>query len=411
MKPAFPCWPIFEDDVIEAAVRVLRSGKTNYLWGEEGPGFEREFAKYIGVKHSVAVANGTIALECCLRAVGIKANDEVIVTPRSFIASVSPVVLLGAKPVFADVDLNTQNISASSIARVLTPRTRAILLVHFAGLPCDMGPILTLARKHKLRVIEDCAQALGAKIGNRRVGSFGDVAAFSFCQDKILSTGEGGMVTTNDPKIWKRAWAYKDHGKSWDSVFVKKHPPGYQWYHSSFGTNGRLTEVQSAMARVQLPKVDGWLKMRERNSRHLQSGLASYDSVRTLSHPTHLSSANYKFHCFVVPAALKRAWTRTRIVEEIRKKAIPCLVGSCPEIYLEKAFPKKLRPKKRLTNARELGETSMLFPIYPTLTEQHMEEILAAARIVLDRATRPIVRSRQSCQPKPVASTLTGCEF
>ena len=255
-KHLFSPWPYFSQDEIDAVTRVLNSGRVNYWTGDEGRQFEAEFAAFVGCKHAVAVANGTVALELALEALGIGPGDEVVVTSRTFIASASCAVMRGATPVMADVDWDSQNITAETIRAVLSPRTRAIIAVHLAGWPCDMDPILEIAREHGLKVIEDCAQALGAVYKGRPVGSMGDVNAFSFCQDKILTTGgEGGMLTTNHTDLWSRAWAFKDHGKSYEAVYRRQHPPGYRWLHESFGTNWRLTEMQSAMGRVLLQET------------------------------------------------------------------------------------------------------------------------------------------------------------
>ena len=207
-------WPRFDEEEIYAAEQVLRSGKVNYWTGEEGKIFEKEFAEYVGVKHGIAVANGTVALELALEALGIAEGDEVIVPSRTFIASASAVVMRGAVPKIADIDPVSQNISVKSIRDQISPRTKAIIVVHLGGWPCEMDEILAIARNHNLFVIEDCAQAHGASYKGKRVGSFGDIAAFSFCQDKIMTTaGEGGMVVTNNPTLWKRAWSFKDHGE------------------------------------------------------------------------------------------------------------------------------------------------------------------------------------------------------
>jgi dTDP-4-amino-4,6-dideoxygalactose transaminase len=274
-------WPRFDEDEIAAAERVLRSGRTNYWTGTECKGFEEEFAAYHGVEHAVALANGTLALELALRILGVGPGDEVIVTPRSFFASASCVMQVGARPVFADVDRDSQNISAKSIKEKITAKTRAILPVHLAGWPCDMPAIMDLATEHGLVVVEDCAQAHGARINGKPVGSFGDAAAFSFCQDKIMSTaGEGGMLLTKESGAWQKAWEFRDHGKSLSRVFADDHPIGFRWLHESFGSNWRLTEIQGAIGRIQLKKLDGWVESRRLNAAHLRDGLSSIPLLR-----------------------------------------------------------------------------------------------------------------------------------
>ena len=382
-------WPFFAEDEIEAAVRVLHSGKVNYWTGEEGQLFEKEFAAFVGCSHAVAVANGTVALECALEALGIGPEDEVVTTSRTFIASASCAVSLGARPVVADVDPNSQNLTPESIRAVLTAKTKAIVAVHLAGWPCDMDPILDLAKEFELKVVEDCAQAHGATYKGRRVGSIGDAAAFSFCQDKIMTTaGEGGMVTTNSAGLWNRMWSMKDHGKSYDAVYRRVHANGFRWLHESFGTNWRLTEVQSAVGRVALRKLPEWLRIRRRYAAILNDAFAALPGLRITRPPGEVEHAYYKYYVFVQPEALGPGWTRDRIIEAIRAEGIPCFSGSCSEIYLEQAFPLEWRPAHRLPVARQLGETSLMFLVHPTLTEANIRATCAAVQKVMAAATR-----------------------
>ena len=385
-----PPWPYFAQDEIDAASEVLRSGKVNYWTGEEGRLFEIEFANYIGCRHAVALSNGTAALELALHALGIGPGDEVITTSRTFIASASCAAIRGAIPVFADIDADSQNITAESIARVATPKTRAIIAVHLAGWPCDMDPIMEYAEARAIKVIEDCAQAHGATYKGRKVGSIGHAAAFSFCQDKIVTTGgEGGMLTTNDEEVWKKSWAYKDHGKSHDAVYNTQHPPGFRWLHESFGTNMRMTEMQSAIGRLQLAKLPAWLAQRSKNAAMLTAAFASMPGLRTTIPPAHIGHAYYKYYVFVDPAQLKDGWNRDRIMNAIGAEGIPCFSGSCSEIYLEKAFNGIASvPQKRLEAASMLGETSLMFLVHPTLGERDMQDTIAVVARVMDAATR-----------------------
>jgi dTDP-4-amino-4,6-dideoxygalactose transaminase len=386
----FAPWPFFAEDEIEAAVAVLRSGKVNYWTGEEGRRFEKEYAEFAACSYAVAVANGTVALELALRALGIGPGDEVITTSRTFIASASCVVAVGARPVFADVDRDSQNVTANTIRAAITSATRAIIPVHLAGWPCEMDEILELAREFDLKVVEDCAQAHGATFRGRPVGSWGDAAAFSFCQDKNLTTaGEGGMVTTNSEELWERMWSYKDHGKSYDTVHRTSHPPGFRWLHESFGTNWRMSEVQSAVGRVALRKLPGWIATRRHHAALLTRRLAQLPGLRIPQPPSHTMHAFYKYYAFVQPECLAEGWSRGRIAEAIAACGVPCSTGSCSEIYLEKAFPLELRPARRLPVARELGETSLMFLVHPTLSETHMERTCEAVEQVMLEATRP----------------------
>ncbi len=381
-------WPFFAPDEITAVTDVLTSGKVNYWTGTIGRDFERAYAAYVGVPHAIAVANGTVALDLAWVALGIGAGDEVIVTSRTFLASVSSVVLAGAVPVFADIDPDSQNITAETVRAVLTPRTRAILCVHLAGWPCDMDPILALAREHDLHVVEDCAQAHGARYKGRPVGSMGDIAAFSFCQDKIISTGgEGGLVTTRNPDWWRVMWSYKDHGKSYDTVYHRQHPPGFRWLHESFGTNWRLTEMQSAIGLRQLAKLDDWIVRRRANTEALYRVLRRSALLRIPVQGDDVYHACYKAYVFVRPERLQPGWDRDRILREMEAEGIVCLSGSCSEVYLEKAFDGTgFRPSGPLPVARMLGETSLMFLVHPTLTPADCQATAERALEVLRRA-------------------------
>jgi dTDP-4-amino-4,6-dideoxygalactose transaminase len=382
-------WPYFAEDEIEAATQVLRSGNVNYWTGQEGQQFEAEFAAFTGCKHAVALSNGTVALECALKALGIDSGDEVVTTSRTFIASASCAVMLGARPVITDVDRESQNITAESIRNVLTPRTKAIVAVHLAGWPCEMDDIVSLAHERDIKVVEDCAQAHGATYKGQPVGSLGDVAAFSFCQEKIMTTaGEGGMVTTNSKELWNAMWSLKDHGKSYDAVYHREHPVGFRWLHESFGTNWRLSEVQSAVGRIQLKKLPQWLSVRRKYAQILTDEFAAMPGLRVTVPPKHIEHAYYKYYAFVRPEALRPEWTRDRIIEAIKAEGIPCFSGSCSEIYLEKAFPSEWHPQERLAVARELGETSLMFLVHPTLTEEHILATCEAVKKVMGAATR-----------------------
>ncbi|MCH4562723.1 DegT/DnrJ/EryC1/StrS aminotransferase family protein [Halomonas sp. EGI 63088] len=381
-------WPRFEEDELAAVSRVLRSGWVNYWSGEEGISFEREFAAFHDVPHAVVLSNGTLALELALLALGVGPGDEVVVTPRSFMASVSCVVARGARPVFADVDPDSGNLTAESVRAVLTPRTRAIIAVHLAGWPCDLDALRALADEGGLWLIEDCAQAHGATWRGRLVGSVGDAAAFSFCTDKIISTGgEGGMLLLRDEKAWQRAWSYKDHGKSWEAVHAE-HPPGFRWLHESFGTNWRLTEMQSAIGRVQLRKLPGWLARRRENAAVLAERLAGLPGLRVPLPPPEAGHAFYKFHAFLDPRALAPGWDRDAIIAAIEARGVTCLHGGCGEIYLERAFDgTDYRPAERLPVARRLGETSLMFLVDHTLSIDTMHRLADAVGATLHEAT------------------------
>jgi dTDP-4-amino-4,6-dideoxygalactose transaminase len=385
----WPSWPSYDDEQIAAVTEVLRSGKVNYWTGDICRQFETEYAAAIGVPHAIAVANGTNALELALEAFDIGSGDEVIVPCRTFLATASCVVTRGAKPMFADVDPLSQNVTADTIAPLITARTKAIIVVHLAGWPCDMDPILALAQPRGIRVIEDCAQAHGAMDKGRHVGSIGDSGCFSFCQDKIITTGgEGGLVTFHDEAIWKKAWGYKDHGKGWDTVHHGEHPGIFRWLHDSIGTNWRLTEMQAALGRIQLARLPEWIQTRRRNAEILTQSLLPTGTVTIPAPGPDQFHSYYKFYAFVRPEALTAGWTRDRIVRELQAAGVPCGVGSCSEIYLERAFQVAgLAPNQPCLSSRNLGERSLMFLVHPTLTAPQMLEIGSRIRAVLEQAS------------------------
>ncbi len=407
LNTSFSPWPSFTEEESTAIQNVLLSNKVNYWTGEECRLFESEFAAWCNTKYAIALANGTLALELALKALGIGPGDEVVVTPRTFIASVSSVVAVGATPVFADVDLNSGNINAESIAHVLTSKTKAIICVHLAGWPCDMDPIMDLARANNLKVIEDCAQAHGARYKGRSVGSIGDIGAWSFCQDKIMTTaGEGGMVTCNDEALWNAMWSYKDHGKSYEAVYQQSHPPGFRWVHLQFGSNYRMIEIQGAIGRIQLRKMADWTKVRDAHAHALSTVAKEFAGENGILRAPHFACstcpqkntascsmgcvhAQYKAYFYVQSENLAVGWTRDRIIEEINRRGVPCYQGSCSEVYLEKAFDGTgLRPTERLPNAKLLGETSIMFLVHPTLTSSEIEKTQRVMREVFTSASR-----------------------
>ena len=403
LNTPFTPWPSFTPEEGDAVHGVLLSNKVNYWTGTQIREFEKEFAAWSQTRYAVALSNGTLALDVALKALGVGPGDEVVVTPRTFIASISCVVNAGAVPVFADVEQDSGNISARTIEAVLTPRTKAVVCVHLAGWPCDMDPIMALAAQRGMKVIEDCAQAHGARYKNRSVGSIGHVGAWSFCQDKIMTTGgEGGMVTTNDETLWRSMWSYKDHGKSYEAVFERQHTPGFRWLHESFGTNWRMLEMQAVIGRIQLKRMNSWTEVRVQNANSILDTCKKFPSLRV---PTFKCGscegacsnsgvsqgcihANYKCYVYVKPENLNTGWSRDRIVEEINSQGVPCYQGSCSEVYLEKAFDNTgWRPKERLPVAKELGETSIMFLVHPTLTQDEIQKTCEVIEQVMTRAS------------------------
>ena len=372
LNTQFSSWPMFDDEEADAVRNVLLSNKVNYWTGIECREFEKEFSVWSDSKYSVALGNGTLALDVALKALNISDGDEVVVTSRTFIASISSIVNSGATPVFADVDLSSQNSTPETIHSVITDKTKAIVCVHLAGWPCDMDEIMAIANEHDLYVIEDCAQAHGAKYKGNPVGSIGHIGCWSFCQDKIMTTGgEGGMVTTNNESLWRKMWAYKDHGKSYEAVYEREHPEGFRWLHESFGTNWRMTEMQAAIGRIQLKRMPDWHNKRLSNANSIWSAANQCNGLRVPAIPSHIEHAAYKCYVFVKGGVE----LRDKMMMEINEKGVPCYSGSCSEVYLEKAFDNtRFRPNERLPVAKELGETSLMFLVHPTLTQEEVQK-------------------------------------
>lgn len=383
----FPSWPAFDDEMIAASAEALGSGRVNYWTGDQGRCFEEELAGYVRRRHALVLSNGTLALELALRALGVGPDQEVVVPSRTFIATASAVVAVGAVPVIADVDPDTQGLSAITVADVLTTRTRAVIPVHLGGCPVDWDPLQRLADERGLWLVEDCAQALGGTYRGRPVGSLGHAAAFSFCQDKILTTaGEGGALVLDDEEVFRRAWAYKDHGKSYEAVFEREHPPGFRWVHESFGSNFRLSEVQSAIGRVALRRLPHWLEQRRRNAEVLSARLRGHPALRLPEPAQHLGSAWYRWYAFVRPESLGPTWNRDRIVSEVARRGTPCFSGSCGEIYREAAFEGN-RPVRPLPVAQRLARTSIALLVHPTAGPDNMERSARDVLDVLEQAT------------------------
>ncbi|MDK2597616.1 DegT/DnrJ/EryC1/StrS family aminotransferase [Pseudoalteromonas obscura] len=390
LNTPFSPWPSFTQQEADAVTRVVLSNKVNYWTGTEGREFENEFATWADSEYAVALGNGTLALDIALKALDVGAGDEVITTPRTFLASASSIVTAGASPVFADVDLNSQAITADSIKAVLTAKTKAVIVVHLAGMTAEMDEIMALSKEHGFYVIEDCAQAHGAKYKGRSVGSIGHIGAWSFCQDKIMTTGgEGGMVTTNSKELWSKMWSYKDHGKSFDAIYNREHPPGFRWLHESFGTNWRMTEMQAAIGRIQLQRMAEWSGKRQLHGRLIDEAAGKFELIRLVDVPDYIEHAEYKHYVFIKPDLLADGWDRDRIVNEIVERGVPCFQGSCSEVYLEKAFDgTPWRPSERLKNAVELGETSVMFLVHPTLTEENMAKTTSVISEVFNLAQK-----------------------
>ena len=385
----FTSWPSYTSEEADAAHKVLLSNKVNYWTGSECREFEKEFAVWSNSKYAIALGNGTLALDSAFKALNITAGDEVIVTARTYIASVTSIVNAKAIPIFVDVDLNSQNITPESIRSKITNKTKAIVCVHLAGWPCEMDGIMDLAKEFNLFVIEDCSQAHGAMYKGKSVGSIGNIGCWSFCQDKIMTTGgEGGMVTTNDKSLWSKMWSYKDHGKSYEAVYQKKHPEGFRWVNESFGTNWRMTEMQGVIGRIQLKRMFDWQTKRFNNANEIWNTSRQCKGLRVPNIPDYIKHAAYKCYVFVELNKLKKEWNRDKIIKEINTLGVPCYSGACPEVYLEKAFDNTgLRPKERLINAQELGESTLMFLVHPTLSNDEIKKTCDAITSVMNQST------------------------
>jgi len=362
-------WPFYGQDEIDAVSAVLTSGRVNQWTGPDVFAFEEECAARFGGGRAIALANGSVALELALHAFGIGPGDEVVVSPRSFVASASCARLVGATPVFADVDPDSGNITAQSIERVFSGRTRAIIPVHLAGWPADMPAVMDLARGRDVKVIEDCAQAHGAEIDGASVGSFGDAAAFSFCQDKIISTGgEGGLLAIKDEAAWAWAWGFKDHGKDFAKTTATAGQSGlFRWLHDRVGTNWRLTGPQAAIGRIQLQKLDGWNAARTRNAEIWADALRPVRGLRVpLPAGNSLRHAFYKLYFYVDQGSDGEAEAlRSTILERCASAGLRVFSGSCSEIYREKAFADL--PEADCPVSRSLGARSLMVEVHPTL--------------------------------------------
>jgi dTDP-4-amino-4,6-dideoxygalactose transaminase len=388
IEPTVPPWPFYDEDEIEAVSAVLRSGRVNQWTGPKIRAFEDASARTIGRSHAIAVANGSVAIEIALRALNIGHGDEVIVPARSFVATASSVALAGASPVFADVDYDTQLITPKTIAPLIGPKTRGVIPVHLNGRPCDMEGIMSLAQRHQIQVIEDCAQSFGARIGEKMLGAFGDAAAFSFCQDKIISTGgEGGLIAFTDHSAFSRAWSFKDHGKSREKVFAEEHPPGYRWVHSDIGTNARMTEMQAAIGLVQLGKLKRWIERRNAIANRLASALSAYSCVQLPSVPDGHVHARYRLEFTVADDLLRHGWNRDKIMAALNREGVPANTGTCPEIYREGAFASESGLNKRLPNAAKLATSSLVLLTHPTMDESYVASCERAIRKVFGAAS------------------------
>lgn len=383
-------WPYFAEDEIEAVTRVLQSGRVNYRTGDEGKAFEAEYAAANGIRHALTVANGTAALELGLAALSIGPGDQVVVPARTFVATAAAVARFGATPVVADIDPISQNMTAETLGSVLNEHTRAVIPVHLAGWPVDMDPILDIARASDLAVIEDCAQAHGALYKGKPVGTLGDIGCFSFCQDKIISTGgEGGLVITKDEHLYKKMWSLRDHGWDYDKAHTTDDSTGFKWLVDTFSTNWRMTELQSAIGRIQLRKLTHWIEKRRNNAERLRSAIQDLPLIRDLTPPNTVKHSYYKFNILIERNMLAANWTRDKIVDDLNSRGVPARVGACPDIAREAAFSNAgFDTSHPRPNAADIADRTIMLPAHPTLTEGNINFMADVLRTVMSSASK-----------------------
>jgi dTDP-4-amino-4,6-dideoxygalactose transaminase len=398
----FPPWPYFFDDEIQEVEKVLREGRVNYWTGTRGREFQERFARFCGAKHGIAVMNGTAALHTALAAAGIGPGDEVIVPPRSFVATAFSVLHQNAVPVFADIDPVTHNIDVRSIRERISERTRAVICVHLAGLPCDMDPIMELAVKFDLKVIEDSAQAHGGRYKGRITGTLGHIAAFSFCNDKIITTGgEGGMVVTDSDDLAQIARSVKDHGyEEVERRNLLELEALYTYVHHRMGFNYRMTEMQAAIGLKALEKLEWNLKRRRENARYLTAHLANHDALIPPFESEEFEHAYYKYYVRLDPEKIDT--DRDTFVKALRAEGVPAGLGTSGEGYRERAFQElagyggSACPFRcpwyegqadytavELPNAKRVAGEIFVLPVHPTLEKPDLEDFIAALEKVL----------------------------
>ena len=383
-KFSYSTWPSYPNILVNSISSLFKTGLVNYLIGNNGKSFEKEFSKKMGIKYSAAVSNGSIALEIALLSLGIKKNDEVIVTSRSYNSSASSILRVGAKPIFCDIDSNTFNICTKSLKSKITKKTKAILCVHLYGYPCEIFKIKKIIKNSQIKIIEDCSQAHGAKIKNKPVGCFGTIGIWSFCYDKIISTGgEGGMISTNSKTIYSKIWSLKEIGKDYNKFYKNRKSINFPYIHDHVGTNARMTEVQSLIGRYQLKNLDSYIRIRNRNALILSSYLNDIKKINIPVIPKNITHAFYRYTITIQSELKNPSNIRNNIIRKIISKKIFCNVGGCPEIYNEKPFNLDLNASKNIKVANIIGKTSISFLVDNTISIKNMNVIGKKIRIIL----------------------------
>lgn len=377
-------WPNYDVNILTKITTLLQSGKTNYLVGKEGLLFEKNFSKFYKIKYANAVANASLGLELSLLSLNLNKGDEVIVTPRSYHSSVSCVIRAGLTPVFADIDRQTMNICPKSIRKNISKKTKAIICVHLYGMPCKMNDIIKLSKEYKIKVIEDCSQAHGSKIGRKYVGSFGDISVFSYCQDKIISTGgEGGMIATNNKKLNDKIWSLKEIGKNKDKfIKINSLSNNFPYVHDTIGTNARITEIQSCIGNYQLKKLKNYIRVRNENAKIFFNKLKN---CKYLIIPNHNSQIIHSYYRYTVIINNKKL-SRSILMKNLKKKGVTCTVGGCPTIYNERYFVKNFNiNKKNYPNAEYLKNRTLSFLVDQTINKKDIKKVCS---ILLDQINK-----------------------
>ena len=387
----WPAWPVYDEAEIELIAQILRSGKTHFRHSNVSADFEKRFAEWNGTKHAICCNSGTSAIHMALAAGGVGPGDEVIVPPRTFIGTVSPVLYLNAVPVFADINPRTHNIAPDAIRGAVTERTKAIVPVHLAGLPCAMDEIMTIADEHGLLVVEDCAQAHGAEHNGRKVGAIGHVNAFSMQDSKILNTtGDGGMVTTDSDEYAEFCRQFRNHGflttRKLDDLDVYIHP--------NMGYNYRMTEIQAAVGLKAMDRVDGYIATRRRNAAALTRAIEDVDGLLPMAEPPGCTCTYYRYYCTMEPDRFTT--DRNAFVRALLAEGVAANLGTSAELYLQEFFQKKAAhswdpriydgdvdyARLACPAAREVGRTTFGLEVAPPATEEDMADTVAALRKV-----------------------------
>lgn len=356
-----------EADDIQAVIDVLLS---DYLTtGPKIEEFEHLVAEYTGARYAVAVANGTAALHIACLAAGIGPGDEVITSPLTFAASANCVFYCGGRPVFADIDMQTYNISPVDICRKITSRTKAIIPVHLAGQPCDMDEIHRIAQEHHLIVIEDGAHALGSEYKGKKIGSLSDMTIFSFHPVKLITTGEGGMVLTNDEDLYRKLKLFRTHGITRDDLLLRKNDGPWYYEQQLLGYNYRITDIQCALGISQMKKLNRFLLKRRRLVEKYNGAFGDCDHIIT---PYQLKGTNSAWHLYIIQVL---NCNRRVVFEKLRKKGIGVNVHYIP-VYMHPYYQENGYREVHCKNAEDLYEHMISLPLYPLLTEEEQERVI-----------------------------------